>query len=318
MDSKKLVLIDGNALMHRAYHALPPLTNSMGEPIGAVHGVVSMLLRVIQDLEPTNIAVCFDRKEPTFRKKMFEDYQAQRPEMEEDLAEQFDKARDVFKTMGIPYYSKAGYEADDLIGTLSREGEKNFDEVVIVTGDKDIMQLVTDKTHIYYPIRGLGTAMLMKAEDVEKKLKVPPEKIIDYKALIGDPSDNYPGVYGIGPKTAQTLFETFNDLDEIYEWVEKVDTLDEQEKQKEIKKVGLSPSVLDKLIDKKEDAYISRKLAEIVCDVEFEHDIEDMDDWSVVNDEVIKLFEKFGFKTLRKRVIDVGKKMDLDKQGSLF
>ena len=318
MDSRKLVIIDGNAIMHRAYHALPALSNSMGEPIGAVHGMVSMLLRVIQDLEPTNIAVCFDRKEPTFRKKMFEDYQSHRPETDEDLVEQFAKAREVFKTMGIPYYSKAGFEADDLIGTLSKKGEDFFDEVVIVTGDKDIMQLVTEKTHIYYPIRGLGTAMLMREDDVEKKLSVRPNQIVDYKALMGDPSDNYPGVYGIGPKTAQILLGRFETLDNIYDWVDKVSKMEDKEKDAELKKVGVSNSVTDKLIDKKDDAYLSQKLARIVCDVDFAHDLDDMDDWSVVNDKIIELFDKFGFRTLKRRVVEVGEKLEQKNQGSLF
>ncbi len=318
MEQKKLVLIDGNALMHRAYHALPALTNSMGEPIGAVHGVVSMMLRVIQDLEPTNIAVCFDRKEPTFRKKIYEAYQSQRPEMEEDLAGQFDKARAIFVAMGIPSYSKAGYEADDLIGTLSRKGEVIFDEVVIVTGDKDIMQLVTDKTHIYYPIRGMGTAMLMKTKDVEKKLNVRPDQIVDLKALIGDPSDNYPGVYGVGPKTAEILFKHFDDLDEIYAWVEKISNFNGEQKKSELKTVGVSQSVIDKLLGNKENAYMSRELAKIVRDVEFDYNLDEMDDWSVVNEDVIELFDKIGFRTLKRRVREVAEVMHTKKQGSLF
>ncbi|MBU0922441.1 DNA polymerase I, partial [Patescibacteria group bacterium] len=139
----KLILIDGNAILHRAYHALPPLTTKRGEPINAVYGFISMLLRVIQDLEPTHIVVAFDRKEPTFRHKEYEHYQAQRPETDKKLISQFDKTKRVVDAFGIPFYDKAGFEADDVIGTLAKQAEKKLDEIVIVTGDKDILQLVT-------------------------------------------------------------------------------------------------------------------------------------------------------------------------------
>src|SRR3989338_2978816 len=149
----KLVLIDGNAILHRAYHALPPLTTRRGEPINAVYGLVSMLLKVIQDLKPTHIAVAFDRKEPTFRHKKYPKYQAQRPKMDAELSSQFEKARDVITAFGIPIYDKAGYEADDVLGSIAEQAQSSkpkaqkggFDEVVIVTGDRDILQLVDNK-----------------------------------------------------------------------------------------------------------------------------------------------------------------------------
>src|SRR3989344_8025202 len=143
----KLVLIDGNAILHRAYHALPPLTTKRGEPINAVYGLTSMLLRVIQDLKPTHIAVCFDRKEPTFRHKEFPKYQAQRPVMDKELSGQFEKAKDVLSAMNIPIFEMAGYEADDVIGTLASQST-GVDEVVIVTGDRDILQLIDDSRRV--------------------------------------------------------------------------------------------------------------------------------------------------------------------------
>ncbi|MEK7113185.1 MAG: PIN domain-containing protein, partial [Patescibacteria group bacterium] len=161
----KLILIDGNAILHRAYHALPPLTTRRGEPIGAVYGLISMLLRVIQDLKPTEIAVCFDEKEPTFRHKEFAPYQAQRPVMDEELSGQFEKARRVIEAFGIPIYSKSGFEADDVIGTLA---EKAKEDVVIVTGDRDILQLVGGGVKVYLPIAGLSSAKLMGKEEVKE------------------------------------------------------------------------------------------------------------------------------------------------------
>jgi DNA polymerase-1 len=297
----KLVLIDGNAILHRAYHALPPLTTRKGEPINAVYGLVSMLLRVISDLKPTHIIVAFDRKEPTFRHKEFENYQAQRPPMDKELSSQFEKAKDVLYAIGIPVYEKAGFEADDIIGTLAKEAEKKLDETVIVTGDKDILQLVTEKTKVYLPIRGLSDAQLMGEEEVVEKLKVTPKQIVDYKALVGDPSDNYPGVRGVGPKTAVNLLSKYKTKGEIY---------------KKLK--DINPNTREKLENGKKDADMSYKLAQIVKDVDFEHDIDSARSWRVDSDNVLNLFSEFGFRTLRKRVKKVGEEMEKERQGSLF
>jgi DNA polymerase-1 len=298
----KLVLIDGFAILHRAYHALPKtLRTKDGKPINAVYGLVSMLLRVIQDLEPTQIAVAYDRKEPTFRKKEFKDYQSHRPEMDKELDVQIDKARRFFEAAGIPVYSKAGYEADDVIGTLAKEAGKKMDKVIIVTGDKDILQLVTDKIHVYLPKRGLSDAKEMEIQDVEAKLKVKPEQVVDYKALVGDPSDNYPGVAGIGPKTAEKLLKKYGNLENIYKNLDKI-----------------HDATRKKLKENKESAFISQKLARIVTDVDFEHNLNDTDDWSVDNQKVLILFKEFGFRTLTKRVKEVGKKLQDENQGQLF
>jgi len=200
----KLVLIDGNAILHRAFHALPPMTNKMGEPTNAIYGLVSMFLRVIQDLKPTHIAVAFDEKEPTFRHKEFKEYQSQRPPVAEDLSSQFEKARNFFKAAGVPVYSMPGFEADDVIGTIADKSKEN---VVIVTGDRDQLQLINDKIKLYMPIAGLANAKLFGEVETKERMGVAPNLIDDYKALVGDPSDNYHGVPGIGPKTAIDLLE---------------------------------------------------------------------------------------------------------------
>jgi len=321
----KLVLIDGNAILHRAFHALPPLTTKRGEPINAVYGLVSMLLRVIGDLKPTHIAVCFDEKEPTFRHKAFAPYQAQRPRMADELSGQFEKARKFLEAAAIPVYSKSGYEADDVIGTLAEQAlrgkkvkeskgkNKNtftlspprhftlVDEVVIVTGDRDILQLVDERVKVYMPIAGLATAKLMGEAEVIEKMGIPPSQIDDYKAFVGDSSDNYPGVPGIGPKTAINLLKRFGTLKGIYDSLEDI-----------------GGSVAVKLKDGKEEAKLSKKLATIVRTVPIEIDMEKASKWDVDSQKVLDLFSEFGFKTLTERVKKIGKELDSEKQLTLI
>ncbi len=306
----KLVLFDGNAIMHRAYHALPPLTARNGEPINAVYGLISMLLKVIQDVKPTHIIFAFDRPEPTFRKEILETYQAQRPEMEKELSGQFVKAQAVIKAFGIPVYDKAGFEADDVIGSIAAKienwklkiGNSDF-KVLIITGDRDMLQLVDEKNDIklYMPLKGLTDAKEFgKAETIER-MGVGPEQIIDFKALVGDPSDNYKGVPGIGPKTALTLLKKYKTLDTIYKHLDEI-----PEKLKE------------KLTTFKDSAYQSQTLAKIVTDVDINFDLEKANKWELDSDKVTKLFEQYGFRTLTKRVKEVGKKIEEEKQMSLL
>ncbi|MCL4382744.1 hypothetical protein M1545_03050 [Patescibacteria group bacterium] len=327
----KLVLIDGNAILHRAYHALPAtLTTRLGEPINAVYGFTSMLLRIIQDLNPTHIAVAFDRKEPTLRKKVFKEYQAQRPKMDVELSSQFEKTKAVLSAMNIPSYDKAGYEADDVIGTIATravqsEGVKEqesknkakiktptltlshshalIDEVVIVTGDRDQLQLVNDKKGIsvYLPVKGLSSGILMDEEKVVERIGVMPSQIIDYKGLVGDPSDNYKGVAGIGPKTAQTLISEYKNLKNIY---------------KNLKKIPEKTAA--KLKKDKSSADMSYHLAEIVTDVKIDFDIKESGKWQINSQKLIDMFADFGFKTLSKRVLAVGQKIDEEKQLTLL
>lgn len=313
----KLILIDGNAILHRAYHALPPLTTKRGEPINAVYGFISMLLRIIQDLKPTHIAVAFDRKEPTFRHVVFEKYQVQRPEMDKELSGQFEKARDVISAFGIPIYDKAGYEADDVLGSIAEQAQskaklktssaklkaqnQNIKEIIIVTGDRDILQLVTDKVKVYMPIKGLKDTQLMGEEEVVEKMGVAPEQIADYKALVGDPSDNYPGVSGIGPKTAATLLQRYRTVEQIYKDLGKIEE-----------------KVRNKLKEHKKDVELYRKLARIVTDVDLQVDYDAMSKWKIDSIKVLDLFSEFGFKTLTERVKKVGKEIDEEKQMTLL
>jgi DNA polymerase-1 len=303
----KLVLIDGNAILHRAFHAMPPLTTASGEPINAVYGLVSMFLRVIQDLKPDAIAVAFDEKEPTFRHKEFGEYQSQRPPTADELSSQFEKARDFFKAAKVPIYSKPGFEADDIIGTIADRAVKGkrqeLKEVIIVTGDRDILQLVNDKKGIklYMPVVGLSNAKLYSEKDAFQRMGVPADKIPDYKALVGDPSDNYPGVAGIGPVTAEKLLEKYSSINNIYVHLKDIE-----------------PNVRQKLEAKKDDAKLFHKLATIVRDVPIKANYEEMEKWKIDSPDVLKLFAEFGFKTLTERIKKVGEGIESEKQATLF
>lgn len=301
------MIIDGNAILHRAFHAMPPLTTREGEPINAVYGLVSMFLRIVQDLKPEAIAVAFDEKEKTFRHNEFESYQAQRPPTHEDLSSQFEKARDFFRAANIPVYSKPGYEADDVIATIADRGVKDkrqeIKEVVVVTGDRDLLQLVDDKKNIklYMPVVGLSNARFYKEKDTLERMGIPPNLIPDYKALVGDSSDNYPGVLGIGPKTAISLLEKYGSVDNIYAHLQEI-----------------NPNIRQKLEAKKDDAKLFHRLATVVKNVPVEIDFPQMENWKIDSPEVLKLFEKFGFKTLGDRIKKVGKVVADEKQTSLF
>src|SRR5258708_37369356 len=225
MSESKLVLIDGNAIMHRAYHALPgSLTTTKGEPSNDVYGFVSMLIRIIQDLKPTHLVVAFDTPVETLRKSQYVGYQANRRRLDSDMSSQFEIMYKVLDAMNIPIYKKERYEADDVIGTITNECRSKVDEINIVTGDRDILQLVDDnkRVFVYMPIQGLKNAKLYKEADVVERLGVKPNQIIDYKGLSGDSSDNYPGVQGIGPKTAINLLEKYGNLENVYKNISKI------------------------------------------------------------------------------------------------
>lgn len=209
----RLILVDGNAILHRAFHALPPLTDPDGNVVNAVYGFTSMLFRIVSDLQPTHIAVCFDRPAPTFRKKLFVHYQATRPKMDTSLVPQVDKVHELLAAFGIPIFELDGYEADDMIGTLAK---KSKDQVIIVTGDRDLLQLVSDeKVLVSMPVKGLSETKIFGEKEVMERMGVSPKQIPDYKALAGDSSDNYPGIPGVGPKTAVALLSKYKTIDNV-------------------------------------------------------------------------------------------------------
>lgn len=277
-------------MLHRAYHALPPLTTTDGQMVNAVYGFFSMLLKVIEDVKPTHLAVCFDRPKPTFRQTLYAGYQAHRPQMADDLSGQINTLHEALKRVGIQIFEMDGYEADDLIGTLAYQSNKNENkkeniEVKIVTGDRDLLQLVTNNIHILFPIIGITNMTEFDGKRVKEKYGVTPEQFVDYKALIGDASDGYPGVSGIGPKTASNLLKQFGSFENIYTNISDV-----------------SPKIAEKLATDAEQAALAKKLATIVTDAPVTLHLKDCSLDHIHKEKVEEVFDELSFESLKKRI----------------
>ena len=243
---KLLVLIDGNAIIHRSYHALPPMATKTGESVHAVYGFAMTLFSVIEKFKPDYIAASFDLPGGTFRDDLYAEYKATRVAAPDDLYAQIPKVKELVQAMNIPIYELPGYEADDCVGTLSKQGEQAGVDVVIVTGDTDTLQLVTEHVKVYTLRKGLKDMVLYGIPEVTEKYGFPPERLVDYKGLRGDSSDNIPGVKGIGEKGATDLIQEFGSLEDIYEALERV-----------------KPKVREKLEADREIAFLSKKLGTI-------------------------------------------------------
>lgn len=290
---RKLILIDGNSLLHRAYHAFPPLTTSKGELINAVYGFSSMLLTVLEKLGPTHVAVAWDVKGPTFRKIEYVEYKANRGPMDDDLASQIERTKQMVEVLNIPQFGIEGYEGDDIIGTLSRlatdEIKEKDTQVVIVTGDRDALQLIKDKQIVVYlPIANRSSqATVFDEEKVIEVYGFRPKQIIDLKSLMGDASDNIPGVKGIGKVTATKLIKDFGNLKEVY---------------KNIESDKISDKIRKMLIADKDMAEQSYKLAEINCNAPLKIDWEDCLLTNYDKKKAQELFVELDFKSLISRL----------------
>lgn len=285
----KFVLIDGNAILHRAYHALPPLTDKNGMVVNAVYGFFSMFLKILEDLQPKYIAVCFDRPKPTFRQELYAGYQQNRPAMADDLVPQVAVVHKVLEKMKVQIFEIDGYEADDLIGTLSIEGVKKELEVIIVSGDRDMLQLVNGHVRVLMPVTGLSNTILHDSESVKKKYGVKPSQFIDYKALVGDASDGYPGVAGIGPKTAAQLLTKHGTFEHMYEHLS-----------------DLPPKIAEKMAKDAEQAALAKKLATIVTDAPVTFNSEKCNISHFSKEGTKEVLEELGFKSLLKRYFENG------------
>ena len=294
---KKLILIDSNALIHRSFHAIPPLNTKSGELINAVYGFSSILLRVINELRPDYIAAAFDLTAPTFRHIEYEAYKATRPKAPDELYNQIPRAKQILEELNIPILEKEGFEADDIIGTLAKKFTKNGVETLVITGDLDTLQLVNGKIKIYTPKKGLSDPITYGEKEVKERYGLKPSQMIDYKALRGDPSDNIPGVKGIGEKGACNLLKEFGTLENLYE---KLDKLTEKQI---VDSPALSKNVVEKLKKDKEMAFFSKKLATICLDVPLEINLKDLD-WQKKYDinKIKALFNELNFQTLIKRL----------------
>lgn len=291
MKKPLFVLFDGNAIVHRAYHAMEgrPLTvRKTGEVVSAVYGFAQMLLKALGELKPTYCAIAFDKKGPTFRHELYDQYKAHRPPTPEDLISQMERVKDLVLAFNIPIFEVDGYEADDILGTLSLKADGQGVDSVIVTGDADAMQLVSSNIKVLYP-KPRGTfsdTLLYDKEAVRQKFGVGPEHIADYKALVGDPSDNIPGVSGIGGKTAVKLIGEFGSVEDIYDHLNQV-----------------TPAKLqEKLRDNEDIARKSKVLARIVTDMPLELALDECRLSCYDRERVLKLFQELEFRSLMPKI----------------
>ncbi|BEN13515.1 DNA polymerase I [Serratia marcescens] len=277
-----LILVDGSSYLYRAYHAFPPLTNSAGEPTGAMYGVLNMLRSLLLQYQPSHVAVVFDAKGKTFRDDLFAEYKSHRPPMPDDLRAQIEPLHSMVKAMGLPLLVTPGVEADDVIGTLALEAEKAGHAVLISTGDKDMAQLVTPNVTLINTMNNT----ILGPQEVCDKYGIPPELIIDFLALMGDSSDNIPGVPGVGEKTAQALLQGIGGLDALYGNLESIATLSFRG----------AKTMAAKLEQNKEVAYLSYKLATIKTDVELDLTCAELTVSEPDVDTLQQLFKQYEFK----------------------
>nr|VVV02752.1 DNA polymerase I [Aliivibrio wodanis] len=284
------ILVDGSSYLFRAYHAAPNFTNGDGQPTGAVYGVINMLRSLLKQFETDRIAVIFDAKGKTFRNDMYPEYKANRPPMPDDLRCQIEPLHKLIKAMGLPLISISGVEADDVIGTLASQASKAGIPVLISTGDKDMAQLVDENVTLINTM----TNVIMGPEGVEEKFGVPPELIIDYLALMGDTSDNIPGVPGIGDKTARALLQGVGGLDALYANLDDIAPLGFRG----------SKGMAKKLEENREGAYLSYELATIKLDVELEQRPEELVKQEPNVDELVQMFGQMNFKRWLTEMLD--------------
>ena len=291
---KKLVLLDMHAILHRAYHALPDFSSSKGEPTGALYGLISMLVKIITDLKPDYVVAAYDLPKPTYRHLVYEGYKAGRPKTEDALVSQLIRSRDVLAALGVPWYEKEEFEADDVIGTIVEKLKKDKTvSVIIASGDMDTMQLV-EGTHVqvFTPRKGLSETVLYDEDAVVARYGFKPEFVPDYKGLRGDPSDNIPGVKGIGDKTATALIAEHGTLERVYELLKKDPEM-----------LKVKPGILEKLREGEHMARLSKELAQIHTDVPIAFSLP-AKTWKEAADvtRVLDMLAEFDFRSLIPRV----------------
>jgi len=302
-DKKRLIITDSNSIIHRSFHALPPLKNKDGELVNAAYGFLAIFLKTIKDFEPDYIATCFDLPESTFRHKEYEEYKSQRPPTPKKLYQQIPVVKKLLKLLNVPIFEKKGFEADDLIGTISKKVKKSDlnVETIILSGDLDILQLVDQDTKVYLSKSGKNNVLYNKEKVKEKYLGLKPKQLDDFRALRGDPSDNIPGISGIGQKTAIKLLNKFDNIENIYKELESKKDIDITKRNQKLLKKD------------KEKAFLSQFLAEIKRDVPIKIDYKKMEWGNYDREKVFKFLQELGFKTLIKRFKKIEEKNSLLK-----
>src|SRR5690554_6214933 len=281
--SKTILLIDGNSLINRAYYAIPPLTTAGGEPTNGVYGFLLMLFRMLDDYSPDDVYVAFDVSAPTFRHKQYDQYKATRTGMPEDLRPQLGTLKEVLDALGIARLELEGYEADDVLGTTARKAEEAGHRVFIVTGDRDALQLISEQTKVVLTKRGIRETLVVDEEVLKEEFSVTPSQVRDLKGLMGDSSDNIPGVPGVGEKTALKLLQQFPTIEEIYANLDQI-----------------KGKLKERLADNRDQAFLSKDLATIRCDVPITVDFEKK--LSQDNERLRELFTRLEFSTFMERL----------------
>lgn len=297
---KKLFLIDGNSLFHRAFHAVPPLTSPSGEMVNAVFGFANMLMRIIQTMKPDFMAVAFDHSKKTFRHEEFPAYKATRVKAPDELYAQFPLAKEFLSALSLPFFEVPGFEADDILGTLAKRNYDKDLQIVIVTADRDALTLISDSVSVASPFKGFHNMTFYDRSAVLAQWGITPEQFVDFKALSGDASDNVPGVSGIGEKTALSLLKQYGTLENIYAKIDE-----------------LSEVLRRKLEAGRDSAFLSRRLCTIRSDVPLDFDLQSSEIVSLDRPPVVQFFEKLGFRSLISRVQPKMNKTE-DMQGTLF
>ena len=285
---KRLIIIDGNSIINRAFYALPDMSNSEGLKTNAIFGFVRMMFKIIEDYQPTHMSVAFDKKAPTFRHKQYADYKAGRKKMPYELAQQLQPLKDLLDKFNINRLELEGYEADDLIGTVARLGEENDFKVYIVTGDKDAIQLASHKTTTLITKKGVGEVEEYDYDSVLERYEMTPTQFIDLKGLMGDKSDNIPGVPGVGEKTGIKLLKQYSTIENLIEHTDE-----------------LKGSIKKKIEENKDLALMSKELATIITNVPIEVKLEDLEYGDYNKDDVVEKFKEFGFTSLITKLLDI-------------
>lgn len=294
---KTLVLLDAHAILHRAYHALPDFSSPTGEPTGALYGVVAMLLKIVEELKPNFIVACYDLPEPTYRHEVYKEYKAGRAKTDDALVSQIIKSRTIFEAFGIPMYEHVGFEADDMLGTIVEQTKDDKDlKVIIASGDMDTLQLVHKKKVLVYTLKkGINDTVLYDEDGVRGRFQFGPLQVPDYKGLRGDPSDNIPGIKGVGEKTATELIVNFKTVEGIYKALKKDEEL--------LRKAGIKERMITLLKENEEEALFSKMLATIRRDAPVTF-VLPTGEWkeSLDTERIFTLFAELGFRTLTTRV----------------
>ena len=296
---KKFIIVDGNALLHRAWHALPPMSTKSGVMTNAVYGFLTIFFKALKEFKPEYVAVAFDRKEKTFRHEEYKEYKAGREKQPDEFYNQIPIVKEILQEMDVKIFEKVGFEADDIIGTLCENKYVDRDDIlsIIVTGDKDALQLVDDNTRVFTLKKGMNDTILYDEKAViERYSGLRPDQLIDYKGLSGDPSDNIPGVPGVGDKTAIALLTEFETIEKMYEKIEI----------KVYKSIKVTENLYKKLMDNKDLAYQSKRLGTIIRDVPLELKLDDCLLNQFDKDKIFTIFQKYEFKTLLDRLPDFG------------